>query len=144
MHILTTDVISCNSCRVHQRACEQDHDLYLTGTAEIPLGGLFMDKLLNEEQLPIKVAAHGHCFRTEAGAAGAATKGLYRVHQFSKVEMFVVCTPEQSDSIHDELIKIEVRLSGCVFPRCIRLFVRLSMHARQEDARRGVRWTACI
>ena len=102
-----------------------------------------MDKLLNEEQLPIKVAAHGHCFRTEAGAAGAATKGLYRVHQFSKVEMFVVCTPEQSESIHDELIKIEVRLSVCVFPRCIRLLVRLSMHARHEDARRAVRWTAC-
>lgn len=59
--------------------------LCLTGTAEVPLGGIYMDKVLKESQLPIKMAAFGHCFRTEAGAAGAAGKGLYRVHQFSKV-----------------------------------------------------------
>jgi seryl-tRNA synthetase len=63
----------------------EDSTLCLTGTAEVPLGGLYMDKLLNEADLPIKMAAFGHCFRTEAGAAGAAGKGLYRVHQFSKV-----------------------------------------------------------
>ena len=74
----------------------QDSQLCLTGTAEIPLGGVFMDQILQQEDLPIKVAAFGRCFRTEAGAAGTAGKGLYRVHQFSKVEMFVVCTPEQS------------------------------------------------
>lgn len=85
----------------------EGHDLFLTGTAEIPLGGLYMDKTVNEEDLPIKLAAYGHCFRTEAGAAGAATKGLYRVHQFSKVEMFVLCTPDQSDALHEELIAIE-------------------------------------
>lgn len=80
----------------------------LTGTAEIPLGGVFMDSILSEEELPVKVAAFGRCFRTEAGAAGTAGKGLYRVHQFSKVEMFVVCTPEQSEQLHQELMDIEV------------------------------------
>lgn len=88
----------------------RDSSLCLTGTAEIPLGGVYMDKILNGSELPIKMAAFGHCFRTEAGAAGAAGKGLYRVHQFSKVEMFVVCTPEQSDAMHKELLDIEVEM----------------------------------
>lgn len=60
-------------------------DLCLTGTAEVPLGGVYMDQTLDEAQLPIRMCAFGHCFRTEAGAAGMAGKGLYRVHQFSKV-----------------------------------------------------------
>jgi len=163
----------------------KDSPLCLTGTAEVPLGGLYMDQVLAEKQLPIKMAAFGHCFRTEAGAAGAAGgwgasalgrrqggqagcgrsaeiapvggmwqlggswaaagrqlgllrqwlmhvpqagggpdahwpaaapppprlrragKGLYRVHQFSKVEMFVLSTPEQSEALHKELIGIE-------------------------------------
>jgi len=84
--------------------------LCLTGTAEIPLGGVHMDKILSETELPVKMAAFGHCFRTEAGAAGAAGRGLYRVHQFSKVEMFVVCTPEQSEQLHNELMDIEVEM----------------------------------
>ncbi len=71
----------------------------LTGTAEVPLGGVYMDEVLDEAQLPIKMTAYGRCFRTEAGAAGSASKGLYRVHQFSKVEMFIVCTPEQSEAL---------------------------------------------
>ena len=86
----------------------ENSDLCLTGTAEIPLGGMFLDEILSEESLPIKVAAYGRCFRTEAGAAGAAGKGLYRVHQFSKVEMFVVCTPEQSEQLHKDILDIEV------------------------------------
>ena len=164
----------------------RDTALCLTGTAEIPLGGVAMDKILSEAQLPLKMAAYGHCFRTEAGAAGsgawrhclltlhaaapaapavpavivlsrrcfwcsrrtcplprpaacplsqpltppsyrsplpplppspalsppplsgAASKGLYRVHQFSKVEMFVVCTPEQSEALHQQLLDLEV------------------------------------
>ncbi|QDZ18919.1 serine--tRNA ligase [Chloropicon primus] len=85
-------------------------DLCLTGTAEIPLGGSVMNSLLEEPALPLKMAGYGRCFRTEAGAAGAASKGLYRVHQFSKVEMFVVCTPEQSDQLHQELIDIEIEM----------------------------------
>ncbi|KAG2494096.1 hypothetical protein HYH03_007735 [Edaphochlamys debaryana] len=85
----------------------QDSPLCLTGTAEVPLGGVYMDRILPEEALPVRMAAFGHCFRTEAGAAGMAGKGLYRVHQFSKVEMFVLATPEQSDALHQELIDIE-------------------------------------
>ena len=85
----------------------EDSDLCLAGTAEILLGGVYMDETLAQAQLPIKMAAFSHCFRTEAGAAGAATRGLYRLHQFSKVEMFVIATPEQSEAIHDELIAIE-------------------------------------
>ena len=88
----------------------RDSGLCLTGTAEIPLGGVHMDKILSEGELPIKMAAFGHCFRTEAGAAGAAGRGLYRVHQFSKVEMFVLCTPEQSNALHDELLEMEVEM----------------------------------
>jgi seryl-tRNA synthetase len=88
----------------------ENSDLCLAGTAEILLGGVCMDEVLSEKQLPIKMAAFSHCFRTEAGAAGASTRGLYRLHQFSKVEMFVVSTPEQSEAIHDELIGIETEM----------------------------------
>ncbi|XP_010475981.1 PREDICTED: serine--tRNA ligase, chloroplastic/mitochondrial-like [Camelina sativa] len=62
-------------------------DQCLIGTAEIPLGGIHMDSILLKSALPLKYIAFSHCFRTEAGAAGAATKGLYRVHQFSKAEI---------------------------------------------------------
>ncbi|KMT19805.1 hypothetical protein BVRB_1g008570 [Beta vulgaris subsp. vulgaris] len=82
-------------------------DQCLIGTAEIPLGGLHMDSILSEASLPLKYVAYSHCFRTEAGAAGAATRGLYRVHQFSKVEMFILCRPEESDTYLEELIGIE-------------------------------------
>ncbi|CAN1345856.1 Serine--tRNA ligase, chloroplastic/mitochondrial [Linum perenne] len=82
-------------------------DQCLIGTAEIPVGGIHMDTILAESKLPLKYAAFSHCFRTEAGAAGAATRGLYRVHQFSKVEMFVLCRPDESDAYHEELIRIE-------------------------------------
>ena len=85
----------------------ESSELCLAGTAEILLGGVYMDEVVDEKQLPIKMAAFSHCFRTEAGAAGASTRGMYRLHQFSKVEMFVVSTPEQSDELHDELIGIE-------------------------------------
>lgn len=67
-----------------------------------------MDAILPEAQLPIRMAAFGHCFRTEAGAGGAAGRGLYRVHQFSKVELFVLSTPETSDALHAELLELEV------------------------------------
>ncbi|XP_057469920.1 serine--tRNA ligase, chloroplastic/mitochondrial-like isoform X2 [Actinidia eriantha] len=82
-------------------------DQCLIGTAEIPVGGIHMDSILAESLLPLKYVAFSHCFRTEAGAAGTATRGLYRVHQFSKVEMFILCRPEESDSYHEELIGIE-------------------------------------
>ena len=85
-------------------------DLCLVGTAEITLGGLYAGALLDEEQLPILMAGISHCFRTEAGAAGRESKGLYRVHQFTKVEMFVITRPEDSDAWHARLLEIEERL----------------------------------
>ncbi len=84
-----------------------DSDLCLIATAEITLGGMHRDEILDEAKLPMKYVGLSHCFRTEAGAAGRDTRGLYRVHQFTKVEMFAFCTPEQSDAIHEEIREIE-------------------------------------
>jgi seryl-tRNA synthetase len=83
-------------------------DLCLVGTAEITLGGLHADAIL--EELPQKLAGVSHCFRTEAGAAGRESKGLYRVHQFTKVEMFAYVRPEDSEAMHAELLAIEERI----------------------------------
>jgi seryl-tRNA synthetase len=79
----------------------------LVGTAEITLGGYHSDSVLEAKDLPIFFAGLSHCFRREAGAAGQFSKGLYRVHQFTKVEMFVYCLPEDSDRIHARLREIE-------------------------------------
>jgi seryl-tRNA synthetase len=79
----------------------------LVGTAEITLGGYHGGEILDPDALPIRMAGFSHCFRREAGAAGQYSKGLYRVHQFSKVEMFVYCRPEESEAIHGELLAIE-------------------------------------
>jgi seryl-tRNA synthetase len=87
-----------------------DSDLCLVATAEITLGGMHRDKILDEEKLPQKYVGLSHCFRTEAGAPGRDTRGLFRVHQFTKVEMFAFCTPEQSEAIHLELLRIEEEL----------------------------------
>ncbi len=84
--------------------------LSLVGTAEITLGGLYANQILNEEHLPLRVCGISHCYRTEAGAAGRASRGLYRVHQFTKVEMFGFTTPEQSEAMHQELKQIECEL----------------------------------
>ncbi|MFM7740246.1 MAG: aminoacyl--tRNA ligase-related protein, partial [Planctomycetota bacterium] len=77
---------------------------------EITLGGLYSGQILDESQLPLRLCGISHCYRTEAGAAGRASRGLYRVHQFTKVEMFAFTTPEQSDQLHDELRQIECDL----------------------------------
>lgn len=79
----------------------------LVGTAEITLGGYYSGEVLDKARLPIKMTGLSHCFRREAGGAGQYSKGLYRVHQFSKLEMFIICLPEDSDSFHDELLAIE-------------------------------------
>jgi seryl-tRNA synthetase len=84
-----------------------DTDLCLIATAEITLGGMHRDKVLDEKQLPQKYVGLSHCFRTEAGAPGRDTRGLYRVHQFTKVEMFAFCLPDQSEAIHRELLAVE-------------------------------------
>src|SRR5947209_7918492 len=88
----------------------ENSDLSLVGTAEITLGGMYFDETLDADQLPIKLCGISHCFRTEAGAHGAATRGLYRVHQFTKVEMFAYTLPEASDAMHDELLGIECKI----------------------------------
>lgn len=79
----------------------------LVGTAEITLGGYHANELLEPERLPIRLAGVSHCFRREAGAAGQYSRGLYRVHQFTKVEMFVYCHPDDSEAMHGELLGIE-------------------------------------
>jgi seryl-tRNA synthetase len=84
-----------------------DSDLCLIATAEITLGGMHRDKVFDELDLPKKYVGLSHCFRTEAGAPGRDTRGLYRVHQFTKVEMFVFCAPDQSEDAHLELLRIE-------------------------------------
>lgn len=87
-----------------------NEDLCLVGTAEITLGGLYKDQILDEDALPLRLAGLSHCFRTEAGAAGRESRGLYRVHQFSKVEMFALTRPEDSEAMHEELVAIEERI----------------------------------
>jgi len=84
-----------------------DTDLCLIATAEITLGGMHKDQIFDEADLPKRYVGLSHCFRTEAGAAGRDSRGLYRVHQFTKVEMFVFCTPEQSEAIHLEIKGLE-------------------------------------
>jgi len=85
-------------------------DLCLVGTAEITLGGLLADTILEEDALPLKYAGLSHCFRTEAGSHGRESKGLYRVHQFTKVEMFAFTRPEDSEAIHAHLLALEERI----------------------------------
>jgi seryl-tRNA synthetase len=85
----------------------EDSDLSLVATAEITLAGSLAYELLDEERLPLRLAGLSHCFRTEAGSHGRASRGLYRVHQFTKVEMFGFTTPEQSDAMHEEMLGIE-------------------------------------
>ena len=88
----------------------ENSDLSLVATAEITLGGLLSEEILDVEQLPIKICGTSHCFRTEAGAHGRATRGLYRVHQFTKVEMFAFTLPEESDAMLEHLCDLECRI----------------------------------
>lgn len=87
----------------------RDHNLCLIGTSEIPLAAMYRNRIIkpDKEELPIRLCAFSHCFRTEVGHTGAATKGAYRLHQFSKVEMFALSTPAQSDQVFDELVSIQ-------------------------------------
>lgn len=88
----------------------ENFDLNLVATAEITLGGLYAGKVLEEEDLPIKLCGVSHCYRTEAGAAGRASRGLYRVHQFTKVEMFAFTTPEQSEDTLNMFCDLECEI----------------------------------
>ena len=85
---------------------EQD-DLYLVGTSEVPLAAMHMDEILNNKELPIKYAGYSPCYRREAGSHGKDTRGIFRVHWFDKVEMFIFANIEDADKIHKELLEIE-------------------------------------
>ncbi len=87
-----------------------EDDLYLAGTSEVPLASLHAGDVLEEEGLPRRYAGFSPCFRREAGAAGRETRGLFRVHQFDKVEMFAFVAPEQSGAEHERLLEIEEAL----------------------------------
>jgi seryl-tRNA synthetase len=88
----------------------EDSDLSMIATAEITLAGQHVDEIIEESELPLRYAGLSHCFRTEAGSHGRASRGLYRVHQFTKVEMFAFTTPEGSEEIHNEMVEIEERI----------------------------------
>ena len=83
---------------------DPDYHLYLLPTSEVILNGLYADEILSEDELPMKFIAYTPCFRREAGAAGAQERGLIRVHQFNKVEMFCFAKPEESQPLFDEMV----------------------------------------
>jgi seryl-tRNA synthetase len=83
----------------------EGEDLYLIATSEHPMAAMYMDEVFNAKQLPIRMTGVSPCFRKEAGAHGKDTKGIFRVHQFNKIEQFIFCKPEESWKLHEELIK---------------------------------------
>jgi len=82
----------------------ENEDLYLIATSEHPMAAMFMNEVLKEDDLPIKLAGASPCFRKEAGVHGKDTRGIFRTHQFNKIEQFVFCKPEDSWKIHEELL----------------------------------------
>lgn len=100
----------------------RDDDLYLVGTSEVPLAGMHMDEVLDPAELPLRYAGISPCFRREAGAHGKDTRGILRVHQFEKVELFSIVTPDASDEEHERLVDTQIAIvSG------------LELHARLVD-----------
>jgi seryl-tRNA synthetase len=85
-------------------------DLFLVGTSEVPLAALHADEILEADRLPLRYAGFSTCFRREAGAAGRDTRGIFRVHQFDKVEMFSFVEPSESAAEHERLLAIEERI----------------------------------
>ncbi|MDO5475132.1 MAG: serine--tRNA ligase [Candidatus Saccharibacteria bacterium] len=101
-------------CGFNPRTSDQSDEYYIEGedlamsaTAEMPLTGYHMDEIIDEEKLPLLYAGYSACFRKEAGTYGKYTRGLFRVHQFNKLEMYVFCLPEQSKEIHEKILAIE-------------------------------------
>jgi len=85
----------------------EGEDLFLIGTAEHSITAYYFNEIINEKDLPIKIVGWSPCFRREAGAHGKDTKGIFRVHQFHKVEQYIICKPEDSEKYHEELIRNE-------------------------------------
>jgi len=104
----------------------ENSDLNLVATAEITLGGLYSGVTIDADELPLRYCGISHCYRTEAGAAGRASRGLYRVHQFTKVEMFAFTKPEDSDAMLEQINAIECRI-----------FDGLGIHYRVIDTANG-------
>lgn len=101
-------------CGFNPRSSEQSDEYYIEGedlamiaTAEMPLTGYHMDEIIDEKDLPLCYAGYSACFRKEAGTYGKYTRGLFRVHQFNKLEMYVFCLPEDSKKIHEKILAIE-------------------------------------
>ena len=88
----------------------EDEDLGLIATSEVTLAGKYADDVIFENNLPLKYVGYSHCFRKEAGAYGKYSKGLYRVHQFTKVEMFIYCTPKDSEKYHQYILQTEEKI----------------------------------
>ncbi len=117
-HYMTVpDMVSgkiLEGCGFNPRSSEQSDEYYIEGedlamiaTAEMPLTGYHMDEIIDEKDLPLCYAGYSACFRKEAGTYGKYTRGLFRVHQFNKLEMYVFCLPEQSKDIHEQIREIE-------------------------------------
>jgi len=83
---------------------DEDYNLFLIPTSEVPINGMFSDEILDEEQLPLKFTAYTPCFRREAGAAGSQERGLIRTHQFNKVELFCLTKPDESERVYQEML----------------------------------------
>ncbi|OIO17166.1 serine--tRNA ligase [Candidatus Kuenenbacteria bacterium CG11_big_fil_rev_8_21_14_0_20_37_9] len=92
--------------KIENKNVEENQDLYLVGSSEPSLFAYYMDKILQEEDLPQKMFAYSSCFRSEVGSWGRDVRGIKRVHQFDKLEMDVICSEKQSDKIYDELLII--------------------------------------
>ena len=88
----------------------EGEDLGLIATAEVTLAGKHADEIISEDKLPIKYIGYSHCFRQEGGSYGKYSKGMYRVHQFTKAEMFIYCKPEESDKFHEYILKMEEKI----------------------------------
>jgi seryl-tRNA synthetase len=100
----------------------RDDDYYLVGTSEVPLAAMHMDELFDEAELPVRYVGYSPCFRREAGAHGKDTRGILRVHQFEKVEMFSFVHPDHSDDEHQRILSIEEEI-----------FSGLGIHAQVVD-----------
>jgi seryl-tRNA synthetase len=88
----------------------ESENLSLIGTAEIPLGGYHADEILDEKKLPLKYLGFSPCFRTEAGSYGRVSYGLYRAHEFDKLEIFIYCRPAESEKMHQYILSLEEKL----------------------------------
>ncbi len=99
-----------------------DDDLYLVGTSEVPLAGLGYERILEAGELPLRYAGISTCFRREAGAAGRDTRGIFRVHQFDKIEMFTFTNPDSSAAEHLRILAVQEEILGA-----------LGLHYRVQD-----------